>query len=182
MKNYYEIIGVDKYANEQTIKNAYLFKLKKYHPDLYLGDKTFAEQKTKELNIAYDTLKDANLRKVYDEKIGIHKKVINNSANINNNSKNTSNNYDAFRAFRGNGSHKAYQTAQNKKHKGFFSWLFKDGFLKQKGNKQSPPQKIRKKSNEQNLTKEQQERVRLNIITLSIFMLLILCIGLLIVF
>ena len=69
MKNYYEILGVDKNADANTIKNAYLFKMKKYHPDVYMGDKLFAEQKTMELNIAYDTLKDDNLRKEYDSKL-----------------------------------------------------------------------------------------------------------------
>ena len=66
MKDYYKIIGVNRNADASTIKNTYLLKLKKYHPDVYNGDKTFAEQKTSELNQAYDVLKDDIKRKEYD--------------------------------------------------------------------------------------------------------------------
>ena len=74
MKNYYQIIGVDKDASQETIKNAYLLKVKKYHPDLYAGDKDFALAKTSELNEAYEILKDENKRAEYDAKINKPKK------------------------------------------------------------------------------------------------------------
>ena len=69
MKNYYQIIGVDVDATQETIKNTYFLKVKKYHPDLYNGDKNFAMQKTSELNEAYDVLKDETKRAEYDKKI-----------------------------------------------------------------------------------------------------------------
>lgn len=73
MKNYYQIIGVDVDSSQETIKNAYLLKIKKYHPDVYAGDKDFAMQKTTELNQAYDVLKDEAKRAEYDKKYNIHK-------------------------------------------------------------------------------------------------------------
>lgn len=66
MKNYYEIIGVSVDADFVAIKKAYLQKIKEYHPDVYQGDKDFAMQKTAELNEAYNTLKDQDLKKRYD--------------------------------------------------------------------------------------------------------------------
>ena len=71
MKNYYQIIGIDTDASQETIKNAYLLKIKKYHPDLYAGDKNFALQKTSELNEAYEVLKDETKRAEYNKKINI---------------------------------------------------------------------------------------------------------------
>jgi len=69
MKDYYKIIGVNKDAELSTIKNSYVLKLKKYHPDVYAGDKAFAEQKTSELNEAFEVLKDEQKRKEYDTKL-----------------------------------------------------------------------------------------------------------------
>lgn len=66
MKNYYQIIGVDQEASQETIKHAYLLKIKKYHPDTYAGDKDFALEKTRELNEAYEVLKDETKRAEYD--------------------------------------------------------------------------------------------------------------------
>ena len=64
--NYYEILGVSKTASYEEIKNYYKTLVKKYHPDLYQGDKTFAEKKTQEINVAYDILSDSNKRAEYD--------------------------------------------------------------------------------------------------------------------
>ncbi|MBO7527679.1 MAG: DnaJ domain-containing protein, partial [Clostridia bacterium] len=58
MKNYYEVLGVGVNADLKQIKSAYLSLLKKYHPDIYEGDKEFAQQKTVEINEAYNTLCD----------------------------------------------------------------------------------------------------------------------------
>lgn len=64
--NYYEILGVSKTASYEEIKSNYKTLVKKYHPDLYQGDKTFAEKKTQEINVAYDILSDSNKRAKYD--------------------------------------------------------------------------------------------------------------------
>lgn len=78
MKNYYEIIGVDVGADFSEIKSAYLVKIKEYHPDIYVGDKSFAVEKTAELNEAYNTLKDEELRKEYDLKNNFNQNISHN--------------------------------------------------------------------------------------------------------
>ena len=64
--NYYEILKVSKHANEEEIKSSYKALVKKYHPDLYVGDKDFAEKKIKEINEAYKILSDPETKKEYD--------------------------------------------------------------------------------------------------------------------
>lgn len=66
---YYEILGVRKSASQEEIKEAYKKLIKKYHPDIYQGNKIFAEKKTKDLNLAYDVLSDPSSRAAYDEEI-----------------------------------------------------------------------------------------------------------------
>ena len=51
-RDYYEVLGVDKNADEATIKKAYRTLAKKYHPDMNPGDKE-AEKKFKEASEAY---------------------------------------------------------------------------------------------------------------------------------
>lgn len=64
---YYDILGVSKDASTSEIKKAYKKLVKKYHPDVFQGDKNTADEKIKELNEAYETLSDAELKKAYDE-------------------------------------------------------------------------------------------------------------------
>jgi molecular chaperone DnaJ len=66
VKDYYEILGVDKKAPQDDIKKAYRRLARKYHPDLNPGDKA-AEQKFKELNEAYGVLGDEKKRADYDQ-------------------------------------------------------------------------------------------------------------------
>lgn len=65
MKNYYELLGVEKDASEQEIKAAYRKLSLKYHPDRNPGDKT-AEETFKQINEAYQTLGDQDKRQSYD--------------------------------------------------------------------------------------------------------------------
>ncbi len=62
---YYEVLRVDRNADEKAIKSAYRKLAMQYHPDRNPDDKD-AEQKFKEVNEAYDVLKDPQKRAAYD--------------------------------------------------------------------------------------------------------------------
>ncbi|HOK10450.1 MAG TPA: molecular chaperone DnaJ [Candidatus Hydrogenedens sp.] len=64
-KDLYEILGVSKNATQEEIRRAYLKLAHKYHPDKTGGDKE-AEEKLKEINAAYDVLKNPEKRAQYD--------------------------------------------------------------------------------------------------------------------
>lgn len=64
-KNPYEVLGVAKDASDADIKKAYHKLVMKYHPDKNPGDKS-AEEKFKEVNNAFDILKDPQKRAAYD--------------------------------------------------------------------------------------------------------------------
>ena len=65
-RDYYEVLGVDKSADEATIKKAYRQLAKKYHPDMNPGDESAAE-KFKEASEAYAVLSDPEKRQKYDQ-------------------------------------------------------------------------------------------------------------------
>ena len=65
-RDYYEVLGVSKDADEATLKKAYRKVAKKYHPDMNPGDKE-AEQKFKEASEAYAILSDPEKRRQYDQ-------------------------------------------------------------------------------------------------------------------
>ncbi len=70
MKNYYEILEVNKKASKEVIEKAYKVLVKKYHPDLNKNGKGISnEQKIKEINEAYDVLSNDFLREQYDLEI-----------------------------------------------------------------------------------------------------------------
>lgn len=74
-KNYYEVLGISKEANDVEIKKAYREMAKKYHPDKYINEnenlKKEAEENFKECSDAYEILSDFAKREVYDK--GINK-------------------------------------------------------------------------------------------------------------
>ena len=65
-RDYYEVLGVDRNADDAALKKAYRALAKKYHPDLNQGDKE-AEKKFKEASEAYAVLSDAEKRRQYDQ-------------------------------------------------------------------------------------------------------------------
>jgi len=65
-RDYYEVLGVDKNADDAALKKAYRALAKKYHPDVNPGD-TEAEKKFKEASEAYAILSDPEKRRQYDQ-------------------------------------------------------------------------------------------------------------------
>ena len=65
-RDYYEVLGVDRGADDATLKKAYRQLAKKYHPDMNPGDKE-AEKKFKEATEAYSVLSDPQKRRQYDQ-------------------------------------------------------------------------------------------------------------------
>lgn len=70
MKNYYEILEVDKNASQEIIEKAYKTLAKKYHPDLQQGiQKQEYAEKMKNINEAYDVLSNNFRREQYDQEL-----------------------------------------------------------------------------------------------------------------
>lgn len=70
MKNYYEILEVDKKASPEIIEKAYKVLAKKYHPDLQENENIKkTEEMMKSINEAYSVLSDEFKRRTYDEQI-----------------------------------------------------------------------------------------------------------------
>ena len=65
-RDYYDVLGVSRDADDKKIKQAFRKLAKKYHPDTNQGNAD-AERKFKEVNEAYDVLSDKEKRKLYDQ-------------------------------------------------------------------------------------------------------------------
>ena len=65
-RDYYDVLGVQKNASDAEIKKAFRQQALKYHPDRNRGDEG-AETRFKEINEAYENLKDPQTRAAYDQ-------------------------------------------------------------------------------------------------------------------
>jgi curved DNA-binding protein len=65
-KDYYKLLGVSRSSSKEDIAKAFKKLARKFHPDLNPNNKG-AEDKFKEINEAYEVLKDAKKRKLYDQ-------------------------------------------------------------------------------------------------------------------
>jgi DnaJ-class molecular chaperone len=65
-RDYYEVLGVQRNATGEQVRQAFRKLARKYHPDVNPGDKN-AEEKFKEINEAYEVLSDKEKRKRYDK-------------------------------------------------------------------------------------------------------------------
>ena len=68
--NYYEILGVDRGAEQEVIDAAFRAMMRRYHPDTFVGPKAEAERRAKQLNEAYAVLRNPERRRAYDETLG----------------------------------------------------------------------------------------------------------------
>ncbi|MDR1776235.1 MAG: DnaJ domain-containing protein [Desulfovibrio sp.] len=64
-KDYYKLLGVERGVSADDLSRAFKKLARRYHPDLHPGDKK-SEEKFKEINEAYEVLKDPEKRKLYD--------------------------------------------------------------------------------------------------------------------
>lgn len=68
VKDYYEILGVGRNADDTEIKKAYRNLAREHHPDMVgESDKKVAEQRFKEINEAYQVLSDPEKKRMYDK-------------------------------------------------------------------------------------------------------------------
>jgi curved DNA-binding protein len=65
-KDYYKLLGVDRGSSAEDLSKAFKKLARQYHPDLHPGDKK-SEEKFKEINEAYEVLKDPEKRRLYDK-------------------------------------------------------------------------------------------------------------------
>eukprot|EP01134_Creolimax_fragrantissima_P004383 CFRG4383T1 len=78
---YYDLLGVDPEADEETVRRGYLKQARKWHPDKNGGDST-AEVRFKNIGLAYKVLSDSQLRRIYNESGEEGAEQANNAAHI----------------------------------------------------------------------------------------------------
>lgn len=76
-ESYYSLLGVSGTATAAEIKTAYLRLIREVHPDLIAKAPEYwrkqAEEKTKDINEAYDALSNSEKRRMYDQQLDAHR-------------------------------------------------------------------------------------------------------------
>lgn len=73
VKTYYEILNVAPTSEDIVIRAAYRALMAKYHPDKYPGEKQFAERMARDVNEAYEILRDPKRRAEYDKNFKVRR-------------------------------------------------------------------------------------------------------------
>ena len=99
MKNYYHILGLTLESNpdSELISQCHKALIKIFHPDVFKGDKKLGEKKVREINEAYEVLRDKKKRKKYDEDLKNYLNQQNKSSGATDNPK--QNNYKTNKGF-----------------------------------------------------------------------------------
>lgn len=121
MQDYYKILNVSNNSSDDEIKKSYLKLIKKYHPDVYTGDKVFAEKQTALITEAYTTLKNKELKMKYDQKIfgqNINAKESQTTNNSQTKTKKQSNPHTSAKSPKENEQTKTQQEHKNPQQKG----------------------------------------------------------------
>ena len=122
-KDYYTTLGVPRDADEKAIKSAYRKKARQFHPDVNKTDAS-AEEHFKELNEAYEVLKDPEKRSRYDRFGADWERY--RQAEPADTSQTTGDFSDWFSGSRGNGRHTYGQQRESGGFSDFFDTLFGD--------------------------------------------------------
>lgn len=73
---HYEVLGVEVTATRSELRRAYVHLARTFHPDFHSGADSsvleYAQDRMREINIAWQVLSDENSRYAYDQRLGLH--------------------------------------------------------------------------------------------------------------
>lgn len=71
MNDHYQVLGVERGSTQEIVSAAYRALVKAFHPDVFRGDRDYAETRLKAINAAFDVIGDPAVRSKYDRDIGV---------------------------------------------------------------------------------------------------------------
>jgi molecular chaperone DnaJ/curved DNA-binding protein len=138
-KDYYKILGVPRDADEKAIKSAYRKKARQYHPDVNKTDAS-AEEKFKDLNEAYEVLKDSDKRSRYDRYGADWERYQQTAASGTTSSSGDFSDWFSGSTRAGRGTRTDQQTSDSSGFSDFFDTLFGDTFGRTSTRRRAKPQ------------------------------------------